>query len=215
MKGNKLVNWKRAIQCLICLQEPRHLLLKQSCTQRGWGVITKLTPCTLWQQRQQTACCAARILPWANCGVLPLPSHAHPRCMPITTVYMSEIPCVQAVDVLVPCSCPSSLKAPFYPSFSTPLHHLQNLQSDCIQPSWYWSSCLFPGLWGFLHTSCFQLFSCRGCWTADAVYFTLNFCGESSLVLLMAEQWRVHPSVQEGLVGLIIFTFGAPCGYPR
>lgn len=185
MKGNKLVNWEKAIQCLICLQETRHLLLKQSCTQRGWGVISKLTLCTLWQQKQQTACCVARILPQANSGVLPLPSHAHPKWTTIS--YMFERPWIQAADVLIPLLMSflpqSTFFAPNSPSHSTICRSWEGRntveQSDCIRPAWYWSSCLFPGLWGFIHISCFQLFSCQGCSNADAIYS--NLCGGSSL----------------------------------
>lgn len=135
MKGNKLVNWEKAIQCLICLQEPRHLLLKQSCSQRGRGVISKLTLCTLWQQKQQTARCAARILPWANSGVLPLPSHAHLWCTPIS--YMFERPWVQAADVLVPLLMSFLLQSP---SFSIPLHHLRELGRE----KYGWAKWLHP-----------------------------------------------------------------------
>lgn len=72
-------------------------------------------PCTLWQQRQQTAYCAGRLLLRASFNVLPLPSHIQPRCTPISTVCVCEGPWVQATAVLVPLLIPFLSQDPLLP----------------------------------------------------------------------------------------------------
>lgn len=75
---------------------------EQNCTQKDCWVIIQLIPYTLWPQWHQTACCARMLELCASFSILPLLSHTHPRCTPISTACICARPWAQAKHVFVP-----------------------------------------------------------------------------------------------------------------
>lgn len=155
IKGNKLVNWERAMQCLSGCGSRGYCSPEQNCTQKDHWVIIQLIPSTL------SATWAANSLLFWKTGKLPLPSHTCPGCTPVSTVCLGGRPLVQPTDVPVPSLIPflpqdpllplilHTPPPPSFPGFGEWVRGLS--EGIALQLAGGWSSCFFISQAGRIH----------------------------------------------------------------
>lgn len=78
MKGDKLVNWERTVQCLLCPQASGLLLPRAGLHPKGCWMSIQLILGTLWQQRQEIHVLVPSAIPFFPQHPL-LPPILHPK----------------------------------------------------------------------------------------------------------------------------------------